>query len=154
MSSCFFIGHREAEENLLQYILAASERLSVENDVTEFYVGGYGNFDRLAGRAVVMLKARYPSTQLFRVIPYHPAEYPTEIPEGYDGTFYPFGMENVPRRFAIPRANRSMIETCDYLIAYVTHTASNAHRFLEYARRREKKGLLHIVNLADAMANH
>ena len=89
-----------------------------------------------------------------RVIPYHPAEYLTEIPEGYDGTFYPFGMENVPRRFAIPRANRSMIETCDYLIAYVTHTASNAHRFLEYARRREKKGLLHIVNLADAMANH
>ena len=60
MSSCFFIGHREVEENLLQYILAASERLSVENDVTEFYVGGYGNFDRLAGRAVVMLKARYP----------------------------------------------------------------------------------------------
>ena len=65
-----------------------------------------------------------------------------EAPPGYDGTFYSDGMETVTRRYAIPQANRKMIEMCDYLIAYVTHLASNSWKFLEYARRHEKKGLI------------
>ena len=35
-----------------------------------------------------------------------------------------------------------MIDMCDYLIAYVTHPASNSGKFLEYAGRCEKKGLI------------
>ena len=42
-----------------------------------------------------------------------------------------------------------MIDECDYLLAFVWHPASNAREFLEYARRREKKGLIYVENLGE-----
>ena len=149
MKSCFFVGHREAERELLPLIMEAAEHIIQENPTVAFYTGRYGNFDHLAGEAVIQLRKKYPDLRLYMVLPYHPAERPIEAPSGYDGTFYPDGMETVTRRYAIPQANRKMIDMCDYLIAYVTHPASNAGKFLEYARRREKKGLIRTVNLGE-----
>ena len=148
MKSCFFIGHREADERLLPVLQSTIRRLIEEEDVTEFYVGGYGGFDRIAGAAVKQLKAQYPRISLRIMIPYHPAERPVEAPNGYDGTYYPNGLEGVPKRFRIAKANRIMIDTSDWLIAYVCHGASNSRKFLEYAERREKIGMLRIVNVA------
>ena len=148
MKSCFFIGHREADERLLPVLQSVIQQLIEEEGVTEFYVGGYGGFDRIAGAAVKQLKAEYPHISLRMVIPYHPAERPVEAPNGYDGTYYPDGLERVPRRFRIARANRNMIDTSDWLIAYVCHGASNSRKNLEYAKRREKTGRLRIVNVA------
>src|SRR5699024_5913754 len=54
---------------------------------------------------------------------------------------YPPGMESVPRKVAIVRANRYMVDHTDFLIAYAWHPASNAKNLLEYARKREGKGL-------------
>ena len=149
MKSCFFIGHRDADERLLPYLTETTERLITKRGVTRFYVGGYGNFDRLSGKAVITFKSRFPDIRLFLVIPYHPAERPVSTPRGYDGTYYPQGMESVPRKFTIVRANRRMIDECDYLVAFVWHPASNAREFLEYARRREKKGLIRVENLGE-----
>lgn len=70
---------------------------------------------------------------LLLLVPYHPAERPVHAPPGFDGTFYPPGMENVPRKFAIVRANRYMVEHVDYMIAYAWHPASNARDLVEYA---------------------
>lgn len=56
-------------------------------------------------------------------------------------------MEAVPRRYAIVRANRYVIDHVDYLIAYVWHPASNARNLVDYARRREKSALLCVTNL-------
>ena len=149
MKSCFFIGHREADERLLPVLQSVIQQLIEEEGVTEFYVGGYGGFDRIAGAAVKQLKAMYPHISLRMVIPYHPAERPIEAPNGYDGTYYPNGLEGVPKRFRIARANRIMIDTSDWLIAYVYHGASNSWKFLEYAERRKKKGLLQVQNIAE-----
>lgn len=149
MKSCFFIGHRDADERLLPCLTDMAKRLVTHCGVTRFYAGGYGNFDRLSGKAVIALKNSFPDIRLFLVIPYHPAERPVLTPRGYDGTHYPQGMESVPRKFAIVRANRRMIDECDYLVAFVWHPASNAREFLEYARRREKKGLIHVENLGE-----
>ncbi|MBQ6961857.1 MAG: hypothetical protein IJP78_12840 [Clostridia bacterium] len=148
MPSCFFIGHRETDAALLPKIKAAAEYL-IQQQVSDFYVGMYGNFDRLAGEAVIQLKHEYPGVRLFLVLPYHPADRPIEAPPGYDGTFYPDGMEAVSRRYAIAKANRMMIDSCDWLIAYVTHTVSNAHNLMEYALRRQKQGLIQVINLGD-----
>ena len=145
--TCFFIGHRETKDQVLPYIIETAERLIQINHVNAFYVGGYGNFDRLAGAAIIQLKKKYQNIRLYLVIPYHPAAKPIEAPAGYDGTFYPDGMENVSRRFAIAKADRKMIETSDFLIAYVTHTVSNAHNLLEYAMRRQERGLIRVINL-------
>ena len=83
------------------------------------------------------------------MIPYHPAERPVEAPNGYDGTYYPNGLEGVPKRFRIARAKRIMIDTSDWLIAYVYHGANNSRKFLEYAERRKKKGLLQVQIMAE-----
>ena len=149
MKSCFFIGHRDADERLLPCLTNTVKRLVTDCGVTQFYVGGYGNFDRLSGKAVISLKSRFPDIRLFRVIPYHPTERPVPTPRGYDGTYYPQGMEYVPRKFAIASANRRMIDECDYLVAFVWRPASNAREFLEYARRCEKKGLIRVENLGE-----
>ena len=147
--SCYFIGHREADERLLPVLTKTIKQLINENDVRHFYVGGYGGFDRIAGRAVKEAKEKYPDITLNLVLPYHPAERPMENPFGFDGTYYPEGLENVPRRFAIVRANKRMVDTSDWLVCYVRHGASNSRNLLEYARRREKKEQIHIVNLAE-----
>lgn len=136
MKSCFFIGHREADEQLLPTLVNVIERLVVSEDVTCFYVGGYGGFDRVAATAVKQVKQRYPEITLMLVLPYHPAERTVEMPYGFDGTYYPEGMETVPRRFAIVQANKYMVENVDWLIAYVRHGASNSQKIIEYAKIR------------------
>ena len=149
MSSCFFIGHRETGPALLPEIKAAAESLIRQQQVSDFYVGMYGNFDSLAGEAIIQLKREYPDIRLFLVLPYHPADRPIEVQPGYDGSFYPDGMEAVSRRYAIAKANRKMIDTSDFLIAYVTHTVSHAHDLLEYAMRRQRKGLIRVIHLGE-----
>ena len=134
--SCFFIGHREAGPEILPALEAAIEKHISEYGVTEFIVGHYGGFDRLAARALVSAKKRHPEIRLLILIPYHPAEHPLETPPGFDGTFYPPGMESVPRKFAIVQANRNVIDHVNYLIAYAWHPASNARNLVEYAERR------------------
>ena len=136
MKSCFFIGHREADERLLPKLTAAIERLITEEQVSFFYVGGYGGFDRIAATAIKHLKLHHPDITLMLVLPYHPAERPIETPYGFDGTYYPEGLEKVPRRYAIVRANEIMAKQSDWLISYVRHGASNSRRILEYAQKQ------------------
>ena len=60
-------------------------------------------------------------------------------PAGFDGSFYPPGMESVSRKLAIVRANRSIVDNSQFLIAYARYTASNARELVEYAMKREKR---------------
>ena len=147
MKSCFFIGHREAPETLLPALRQTVERHISDYGVTAFVVGSYGGFDSLAASAVISLKRQYPQITLTLLIPYHPAERPIKTPPGFDNTFYPPGMEKVPRRLAIVRANRYMVDHADYLIAYAWHPASNARELADYARKRERKGLITVTLL-------
>lgn len=151
MKSCFFIGHRNAPESVLGYLTQAIEMLILEENVRCFYVGAYGSFDRLAALAVRRLKRVYPQIILMLVIPYHPSERPVVLCDGFDGSYYPEGLESTPRRYAIVRANKAMVDIADWLIAYACHPASNARNVLEYAQRREKKGLIQTVNLAEIL---
>lgn len=148
-TTCFFIGHRDAGECVLPALMQAVERLINDCGVTDFVVGHYGRFDSLAARVVKEAKQRYPEVTLTMLLPYHPFDRPISVPKGYDSTFYPPGMEHVPKRYAIVRANRYMVEHSGYLIAYTCHAASNSRELVEYALRREKKGLIHVQNIAD-----
>ena len=47
-----------------------------------------------------------------------------------------------------------MVHTCDWLVCYVRHGASNSRNLLEYAQRREKKGLIQIINIAEEMGTN
>lgn len=145
--SCFFIGHREVSERVGTLLEQAVERHIREYEVTDFFVGGYGSFDRLAAGAVKRAKQRYPELSLTLLLPYHPGLRPVAPPPGFDGTFYPSGMEHVPPRLAIVRANRYMVEHSDYLIAYARRPG-NSRNLVEYALKREKRGLIQVENLA------
>lgn len=148
MKSCFFIGHRSVSSEIRAKLEAAVERHIREYDVTEFIVGHYGDFDRMAQSVLKRAKEHYPQIQLLLLIPYHPNEHYIEVPEGFS-SYYPAGMETVPRQFAIPRANRIIIGSVDYLICYDAGRIGNTRELVEYARHRERKGLIHIENLAE-----
>lgn len=145
--SCFFIGHRDAPETIYPQLLAEVERHIAEFGVTDFIVGHYGGFDRLAVKAVIATKQRYPNILLLLLLPYHPAEQPIEIPVGFDNTYYPPGVEKVPRRLAIVRANHYMVDHVDYLIAYAWHPASNAQELVKYAAVRRRNTKTTVVNI-------
>lgn len=147
MKTCFFIGHREAPDSLLLILANEVERHITEYGVTDFVVGRYGHFDGMAARCVKAAKKRHPEVTLTLLLPYHPYDHPIPTPPGFDGTFYPPGMETVPRRAAIVRANRYMVDHSDFLIAYVWHSVSNARELVEYAKRREKQNEISITIL-------
>lgn len=69
-----------------------------------------------------------------------------DVPKGFDGTFYPNGLEKVPFRLAIVEANRKMVERSGYLISYCHHIG-NTRNIVEYAQKREKKGLIKVTLL-------
>ena len=145
MKSCFFIGHADAPDAILPKLRVAIMRHIEVYGVTEFYIGHYGNFDRMAVSALREAKEKHPEITLMLLLPYHPAERPMEAPSGFDGTYYPFETPE-SRRYSIVKANRQMINACGYLIAYANHLGKSRD-FLDYARRREEKGLIHVENI-------
>ena len=132
-SSCFFIGHRETPDRVYPTLLETIERHIAEYGVSEFVVGQYGNFDRLVIRALSQAKRAHPDITLMLMTPYYPVNRKADLPEAFDALFYPPDLETVPKRLAIVRANRYMVERSDFLIAYVWHPASNARELLEYS---------------------
>ena len=145
-TTCFFIGHRDAPEDLRPLLSEAVERHITQCGVTEFIVGHYGRFDAMAASAVRAAKQLHPEISLVLLLPYYPFPYETD---GFDATFYPPDMESVPKPFAIIRANEYMIRSADYLICYDRGQIGKTRDFVELARQRERKGLIHIENLAE-----
>lgn len=70
MKSCFFIGHREISEEFFSALTEAVEHHIVHCGVTEFIVGNYGGFDRMAARAVISAKALHPGITLLLLLSY------------------------------------------------------------------------------------
>ena len=149
MDTCFFIGHRETPDAVLPALKQEIERHIAAYHVQDYVVGSHGNFDALAAKAVIDAKKRHPGVTLTLLLAYHPGERAVSIPDGFDGTCYPPEMEFVPRRLAIIRANQWMICNSSWLIAYVSHPSSGSRAVLEAACKRQRRGLMHVTNLAD-----
>lgn len=145
--SCYFIGHREAGEAVRLLLEEAVERHITEYGVTQFIVGEHGGFDRMAASTVIKAKKQHPEITLLLLLAYHPAEHKINLPQGFDSTYYPFETNAPPHKFGIVKANEMMIRTCDYLIAYAWHPASNARTLVEKAMRLQTKGGIHVENL-------
>ena len=144
MKTCFFIGHRDAPESIYNRLLTAVECHISEYGITDFVVGRYGNFDRLAARAVIDAKQHHSDITLTLLMPYYRTD-AEPLPDGFDGSLFPDGLETVPKRAAILRANQYMIHHCDYMIVYDAGRIGNT-RTLVYQARRIKG--LQIDNIA------
>ena len=127
MFSCFFIGHGHTGQEVYPLLAGAVERLILDG-VEEFLVGRYGQFDAMAARAVRTAKERHASVTLLLLEPY-------------------YRPEAAPKRAAIARANRAAVDGSTHLIAYVKYPG-RARDVLEYALRRERRGLIRVLNLA------
>lgn len=67
------------------------------------------------------------------------------IPPGFDGTYYPEGMETVPKRLALRRAGQIAAGESGYLIASPGFGGSRT--ITDYALRREKRSLIQVTLL-------
>ena len=131
-----FCGHAQiTEREALQSWLQTVTQSLIEQGATTFYLGGYGAFDSLAAAVLREQKKRYPQIELVLVLAYLNTRRDTS---GYDRTVYP-PLETVPRRFAISRRNRWMVESVDVVVSYVLHDWGGAATTLQYAKRKKKR---------------
>lgn len=143
--TCFFIGNRHTPSSITDQLAEAVERHISEYGVNTFTVGHYSGFDYLVQGVLKEAKTRHDDIKLYLLAPYALTQ-KREIPESFDGSFYPEGLEAVPLRYAIVQANRYMVQNSDYLISYCHHIG-NTRNIVEYAQRREKKGLIKVTLL-------
>ncbi len=145
---CFLFGHRNTPASVLPKIEQTVERHYSEHGVREFVVGNRGNFDILAAQAVRTVKETHPDIRLTLLLAYPPASSSNAQWRGWDSLFYPDGLENIPPQYAIPTANRYMVEHTDFIICYVTH-AGNTRTLLYTVHEEQILPDDKIDNLAD-----
>ncbi len=130
-----FCGHSRIvhQEEIVKWLDVILPSL-IEGGADTFYLGGYGDFDRLAAAAVRRQKAVYPHIESILVLPYLNRDFDTSA---YDSTTYP-PLENVPPRYAIIKRNQWMVSESDVVISGVTHSWGGAAKTLDCARRKRK----------------
>lgn len=148
VSICTFCGHSNAPDGIRPLLAATIRRCIEEHGVDEFWVGNYGAFDRMAKTEVRRAKEQFPQVGLYLLVPYLPEDSRRIDKEGVDQVLFPEEMDTVPKRQAIPRLNRYMVDRASCLISYVTHASGGAYKTMEHARSREKRGLLTIFDLS------
>lgn len=130
-----FCGHSDTQDSPeLRAWLREKIIEQIENGADAFFLGGYGSFDRIAATVVWELKKEYPNIESILVLPYLDRDVDASK---YDSTTYP-PLENVPRRFAISKRNRWMVENAAVILADVSHGWGGAAQMLEYAIKKKK----------------
>ncbi len=142
MSRCCFAGHSEIYDvNVEEITRIAAVKLIEECMVREFWVGNYGQYDKLAASIVRKLKKQYTHIKLVLVIPYLTKEINEnafEYKNKYDEIIVADIQPNTPVRYRLLKANEYMIDKCEYLLAYVKHSWGGAAKTLKYAQRKQK----------------
>lgn len=136
---CCFAGHSKIyQSNIAELVYTQVEFLIREKNVTEFWVGNYGDFDRLCAGVVSQLKKHY-NIRLFLVVPYLTKSLNDNRSlyyKKYDGIYIADMPANTPPRLKILKSNQYMIDNSDYLLCFVNTSWGGAAKTLEYARKR------------------
>lgn len=140
---CFIMGHHDCPDHYFNHIMPPLLTMTSFHNVTEFYVGTHGNFDRLAAEAVQLIKKHNPEIRLIMLEPY-PRRRLT-LPEGFDGVYSPPDAKS--DRYAIVRMNRHMVDTVEYLLTYADGRGTNSDKILRYAQPRIASGELRVFNI-------
>ena len=146
---CCFAGHGKIfyTESTYAKLLDIARKLIVEENVTEFFVGNYGNFDLLCTKAVQHLKKTYPHLQLTLVIPYITADinkHPQIYNKNFDGILLADIPSGTPKRFYILKCNEFTVRLSDFMICYVKNDFGGAYKTLSFAEKKQ----IDIFNLA------
>ncbi len=144
--TCTFFGNRDAPEEIRPMLEKVLRNLIEQYQVTRFYVGHQGSFDRMVERSLRTLKQEYPQILYFVVLAYLPINKKVEEPFDYSTTIFPNELEKTPPRFAIDKRNRWMVQQSDFIVTYVRTPFGGAAKYKALA---EGKGL-QIFELADS----
>ena len=147
MKTVFLFGHGDAPSHIWREIYSAAEESIQKSDGEQirFIVGHRGNFDSFATGVLAVLKSLYPRITLLQLIAYYDPTRKPYLPMEVDGTYYPEGLEYVPKPFAIIKANQIMVDSCDEAICFVWREGSNTYKLLRRAQRRG----IPVINLAE-----
>ncbi len=138
-----FCGHRDCPNTILPRLQQVLEILVQESDATHFYVGNEGRFDYIVQKALQHLQSKYPSVCYEVVLAYLPSDKQKIPVDNEQPTLYPEELETAPKRYAISRRNRWMVDHADCLVAYIEHDWGGAAKTYQRARNRG----LTIINL-------
>ncbi len=147
MKSCTFFGHRYVGDDINEILYNTITNLIENENVTNFYVGNQGEFDRVVSKILKKVKNKYTHISYEIVLAYIPKKYDRD--KDFSNTIYPEGIEFVPPKFAIVKRNNWMIEKSEFVVVYVKDLCGGAAKFKEIA---EKKGK-NVINIAEK-ANH
>ena len=135
-----FFGHSNISltENKLVKLKNIIIEIIENNEYVEFYLGGYGVFDYTCAKMLKELKEQYSNFQRIFITPYIDNTYlKNKFDKNlYDLSLYP-PLENTPKKFAIIKRNYWIVDNCDFLIFYVTHSISRAIKPFEYAKHKK-----------------
>ena len=106
--SCCFFGHRNTPQSVEPLLTETTEKLILEQNVRYFYVGNQGNFDSMVLSSLKKLIEFYPQIEHTVFLAYMPSE--TTDKKYGNISLYPYGLEYVPKRFAISHRNDWMIK--------------------------------------------
>ena len=130
---CTFFGNRDTLETVRDELQSVIRRLIENHDVTHFYVGNHGGFDRIVIGVLQKLKSEHPHIKYSVVLAYMNSR----DTQYYDNTVYPEGLEVTPPRYAVVKRNRWMIDKSDYVITCI-RSRGGASSARDYANRKGK----------------
>lgn len=139
MKACTFFGHADAPDIIKDTLREVIVNLITKENVTVFYVGVEGQYDRLCYRILKEIEFQYKYIKIFRVLAYLKNDN-----KFLEDSLYPLGIEKVPKRFAIPFRNKWMIRKSDYVISYVTRSVGGASKFADMAIKQNRI----VINIA------
>lgn len=143
MQSCTFLGHSRCPDEIREKLLYTIESLILKNNVTVFYVGSQGAFDKLVYEVLCDLEKKY-RIKIFVVLAYLNRT-PKTPHYDIDKTIFPDELTKTPLRFAITRRNSFMINKSDYIVSFINTPFSKVYNNILETIKKKK----HIINLGD-----
>ena len=135
-SACFF-GHRDVPVNLDSVLMETITDFVKNKGVTNFYVGNNGRFDDMVLHALKRVKQSFPNISYCVVLSYYPQN---KLPFSLQHvkTVFPAEVAAVPKKVAIIRRNKWMIDHSEFVVSYVRRNFGGAASAVEYAKKKER----------------
>lgn len=153
MATCSYFGHSRNCDYSIYYdqIKNYFEKLIIEQNVSEFYTGYRGDFDRICTGILDQLKSKY-SIKIFLVLAYMPGkvlkddegEEENALPDYIDETVYLLE-RTPPKRFAIIESNKAIVNISDFILCGVYNYCGGANIAIEYAEKK-KKNIYYLID--------
>lgn len=132
--TCTFLGHRDTPDSIKNTLRNTVKDLLRKNNISMFYVGNNGNFDKMVQGILNELSEQYPIN--YRIVL---SSFNEKVgTEDFQKTILPEGFEKVPPRFRICWRNEWMIKNSEIIITYVTHPSSGAYKYKQFAEKQNK----------------